>query len=52
MFKVNNNDTRTTLRRHSGVAIVNFEHSSHHFIAFLLLTLSREIFAGRPFSVT
>ena len=43
MFKVNNKDTRMTpmAKRHScrsGVFIVNFEHISHFFLVFLLLT--------------
>ena len=36
MFKVNNKDTKTT----SGVFIVNFEHISQLFLAFLLFTLN------------
>ena len=36
MFKVNNKDTS----RRSGVFIVNFEHVSHLFLVFLLLTLN------------
>ena len=36
MFKVNNEDTRTTLYRRSDVFIVNFEHISHLVLAFLL----------------
>ena len=28
-------------RRHSNVFIVNFEHISHYFLVFLLLTLNR-----------
>ena len=35
MFRVNNKDTKKT----SGVFIVNFEHISHLFLVFLLLTL-------------
>ena len=52
MFKVNNRAARTrceicskltikTPERRSGVFIVNFEHISHRFLVFLLLTLSR-----------
>ena len=37
MFKVNNKDTRTMLRR-SGVFFVNFEQISH-FLVLLLLKL-------------
>ena len=33
-------------RRRSVVFIVNFEHISHLFIAFLLLTLDKQILAG------
>ena len=46
MFKVNKKDTRTTLWRHSGVFINNFEHISHLLLAFLLLNLSRKIPTG------
>ena len=49
MFKVNNRNTRTrceicsklTIKRRSGVFIVNFEHKSHLALVFLLLTLSK-----------
>ena len=40
MFKVHNKDM-ASLWRHSGVFIVNFDHVSHLFLVFLLLTLSR-----------
>ena len=61
MFKVNNRNTRTRCdicskltikipeRCHwgrSGIFIVNFEHISHLFVVFLLLTLSMEMPAG------
>ena len=53
MFKVNNKDTRTTplaslitLRRHSGMFILNFEPISHLAVVFLLLTLSIKMLAG------
>ena len=61
MFKVNNRNTRrrfeicskltikTPERRHwrrSGAFIVNFEHISHLFLAFLFLTLNKQIFPG------
>ena len=36
MFKVNNKNTSR-----SGVIIVNFEHISHFFLVFLLLTLNK-----------
>ena len=32
--------------RRSGVFIVNFEHISHPFLNFILLTLNRQLFAG------
>ena len=38
MSKVNN---KTPEWRRSGIFIVNFEHISHLFLVFLLLTLSR-----------
>ena len=56
MFKVNNKNTRAryeicsklTIKtpershwRQSGVFVVNFEHTSHHVVVFLFLTLSR-----------
>ena len=49
MFKVNHKNTRTTTikapeqrrRRRSGVFIVNFEHISHLFLVYLLLTLKK-----------
>ena len=47
MFKVNNQDTRTTplgvvlvSGRRSGIFIVTFEHISHLVLVFLLLTLN------------
>ena len=39
LFKVNNRD--------SGVFIVKFDHISHLFLVFLLLTLSNEILTGK-----
>ena len=42
MFKNNNKNTRMT----SGVFIVNSEYISHSFIAFLLLSLNKQILAG------
>ena len=53
MFKVNNRNTRTRhinnrrQWRRSGVFIVNFEHTSHHVLVFLLLTLSKQMPLGR-----
>ena len=56
LFKINNRNTKKryelcpklTLRtperrerRHSGVFIVNFEHTSQHFLVFLLLTWNK-----------
>ena len=38
LFKVNNRNTRKNL---NGVFIVNFEHISHLFTVFLLLTLNK-----------
>ena len=57
MFKVNNRNTNTrcetclkliikTPERRPGVFIVNFEHTSHLVLVFLLLTLSRLMSAG------
>ena len=42
MFKV---DNKANWRR-SGVFIFDFEHISHFFLVFLLLTLSRSLLAG------
>ena len=33
--------------RHSSVFIINFEHISHRFLVFLLLTLNKQMLAGR-----
>ena len=41
MFKVNNSNTERRYWRRSGVAIVNFEHISHLFLAFLLSTFNK-----------
>ena len=61
MFKFSKRNTRksceicskltinTPERRHwrrSGVFTVNFEHTSHHFLVFLLLTFSKKTLAG------
>ena len=46
MFKVNNKNTITTPECRSGVFIVNFEHISHLFLVFLLLTLNMQTLAG------
>ena len=35
------------LRRRSGLFVVNFEHISHLFLVFLLLTLNKQILAGK-----
>ena len=60
-FKVNNKNPRkrceicskliikTPERRRSGDFIVNFEHISHLFLAFLLLTLNKQMLAGIGF---
>ena len=40
MFKVNNENTRATLMTRYGI-FSNFEHISHLFPLFLLLTLSK-----------
>ena len=39
LFKVNNRNTRK--RTTSGIFIINFEHTSHLFLVFLLLTLNK-----------
>ena len=61
MFKVNNRNIRTRFEicskltiktperccwHCSGVFIINFEHISHLFLVFLLLTLSRHMLVG------
>ena len=40
MFRVNNKDTRTMPKRHSGVFIVIFEPISHLVLVFLSLALN------------
>ena len=52
MFKVNYKNTRTTSLSRSGVFIVNFEHISHLFLAFLLLILKKYILAGYLLTVS
>ena len=62
LFKVNNRDTikrfetcsKLTIKtpeqrqqRCSGVFIVNFEHISHLFLVFLLLTFDKKMLAGK-----
>ena len=60
MFKANNRNTRTrceicsklTIKTpeqggRSAVFIINFEHTSHLVLEFLLLTLSRKMPAGK-----
>ena len=51
MFKANNEDTRTTSWRHSGV-FVNFENILYLFPAFLLETLDRLMFAVKNLFLT
>ena len=41
MFTVNNKTLKRRQGRRSGVFIVNFEHISHLFVAFLLLILNQ-----------
>ena len=48
MFKVNNKNTRTFLL--PGVFIVNFEHISYLFLVPLLLTLNKQMLAGKGYS--
>ena len=38
---------KTLERRRSGVFTVNFEHISHFFLVFLLLTLNKQMLAGK-----
>ena len=47
MFKVNYKETITKSLTSFWCLIVNFEHISHHAFVFLLLTLSRQIPAGK-----
>ena len=47
MLKVNNKNTRMTSRCRSGIVIVNFGRSSRLFLVFLLLILSKSVFAGK-----
>ena len=46
MFKVNNKDIRTTPMASFYVFIVNFEHTAHLVLVFLLLTLNMLLPAG------
>ena len=41
MFKVNNKNTWTMLRRRLDAFIINFEHISQFFQVFLTLTLNK-----------
>ena len=43
----NNNNTRRHHQHRSVVFTVKFEHTSHLFLVFLLLTLHRYMFAGK-----
>ena len=45
MFKVYNNDTRTTPMA-SSIFVVNFEYISYLVLVFLLLTLNMQLSAG------
>ena len=40
MFKVNSKDTRAASFRSSGIFSINFEHTSHLALIFILLTLN------------
>ena len=42
--QVNKKITKTTSMTSSGVFIINFEHISHLFLVFLLLTFNRQLF--------
>ena len=46
MFKVNNKNTRVASLMPFWCFIVNFEHISHLFLVFLLLTLNKLMSAG------
>ena len=46
MLRVNNKIPEQRHLRRSGVFIVNFQHISHFFLVFLLLTLNKKIFVG------
>ena len=48
LFKVNKRNTQSLGR--SNVFLVNSEHNSHHFLAFLLLNLNRKMFIGTAVS--
>ena len=47
MFQANNKDTKITSLTLNNAFIVNFEHISHILLLFLLLTLNRQILAGK-----
>ena len=46
MCKVNNKNTKMTSKVNSKNTIANFEHISHLFVVFLLLTLNKYMLAG------
>ena len=46
MFKVNDKYTKSKFLRRSDAFIVNFEHISHLFLMFLLLTFNKKILTG------
>ena len=46
MCKVNNKNTKMTSKGNSKNTIANFEHISHLFVVFLLLTLNKFMLAG------
>ena len=47
MFKVNDKTPERRQWRRSGVFMVNFEFIVHLFLVFLLLTLNKEMLAGK-----
>ena len=46
MFKISIKTLEQGHWRRSGVFTANFEHNSHLFLVFLLLTLNRQMFVG------
>ena len=46
MFKVNNKNTKMMSKVNNKNTTANFEHISHLFVVFLLLTLNKYMLAG------
>ena len=47
MFEIDNKNTRMSLRSFWCFYFFNFEHGSHLFLLFLLLTLNKKMLVGK-----